>query len=241
MEAPFKPYDFDASLDRMGDILDQSDINYEETSTLPSRDKLTFTNGFYAKCAALFVDIRSSSDLPNKYKRPKLARLYRAFISECVACMTHDFNCREINVVGDGVWCVVNTPFKRDIDDVFNTACRLNSMVAALNCKMKKRGFEPIRVGIGASWGRALMIKAGFAGSGINDVVYMGDVVNEAAKLASKGGLPYFAQPIMLSSEFHYNLNEENQSFTSYNSQHHCYQSDAVYTHMSDWVKENCP
>jgi class 3 adenylate cyclase len=45
----------------------------------------------------------------------------------------------------------------------------------------------PIRSGIGMSYGRALMIKAGFNGSGINDVVYMGDVVNRASKLAGLG------------------------------------------------------
>lgn len=48
-----------------------------------------------------------------------------------------------------------------------------------LNYKLKKAGYDtPIKAGTGASWGRALMIKAGLSGSGINDVVYMGDVVN---------------------------------------------------------------
>ena len=32
------------------------------------------------------------------------------------------------------------------------------------------------------------MIKAGYSGSGINDIVYMGDVVNRAAHLAHKAG-----------------------------------------------------
>jgi hypothetical protein len=36
------------------------------------------------------------------------------------------------------------------------------------------------------------MIKACYSGSGINDVVYMGEVVNRAAKLASQGGKPAF-------------------------------------------------
>lgn len=39
------------------------------------------------------------------------------------------------------------------------------------------------RVGIGLAYGRALMIKAGYKGSTINEVVWMGDVVNEASKL----------------------------------------------------------
>ncbi len=50
-------------------------------------------------------------------------------------------------------------------------------------------------------YGRVLMIKAGFAGSGINDVVYMGDVVNRAAHLAHKAGRGW-QQPIWVGSTF---------------------------------------
>lgn len=241
MEAPHKSYKFTDSLKRLTDILDQADINYEEKKELPSRDKLTFTNGFYAYCSALFIDVRDSSALPQKYKRPKLARLYRAYISESIACMTDDLYCREINVVGDGVWCVVNTPKKPDIDDVFTTACRLHSMVKVLNCKSKSRSFEPVSVGIGISYGRALMIKAGYSGSGINDVVYMGDVVNEAAKLASKGQSgSRFTHAIMMSSVFRQNLNDHNAGLTHWNSTHSCYSSSAVITEMSEWISQNC-
>src|SRR4051794_39264276 len=158
------------------------------TRPVPDRDRLTCSNGFYAYCSALFVDIRGSSDLPSKHKRPTLARLYRAYISELVAVMNGDPACREINIVGDGVWCVVNTKLTTDIDDVFSTAARINELIDVLNCKLRKRGIEEIRIGIGIEYGRALMIKAGYSGSGINDVVYMGEVVNRAAKLAAEGG-----------------------------------------------------
>ena len=50
----------------------------------PSR-KLTYTNGFYVDCAALFVDIRESSTMTDEHKRPVLAKVYRSFISEIVA------------------------------------------------------------------------------------------------------------------------------------------------------------
>lgn len=154
MDSDDKTYDHVASFKRIDDILKQPDVNYEEVKELPDRDRLTFTNGFYAYCSALFIDIRGSSDLPAKYKRPTLARLYRAYISECVAIMNADLCCREINIVGDGVWCVVNTPKKSDIDDVFSTAANLNSMIKTFNYKLGKRGIGSIRVGIGMDQGR---------------------------------------------------------------------------------------
>jgi hypothetical protein len=54
--------------------------------------------------------------------------------------------------------------------------------------------------------GRALMIKAGYSGSGIADIVYMGDVVNAAAKLAAQGANGIGVSPIMIGNSFAGNL-----------------------------------
>jgi class 3 adenylate cyclase len=240
VDSNYKAYDHFASFGRLDTILSQSDLNYEEVNELPDRDRLTFSNGFYANCSALFVDIRGSSELPKKLKRPTLARLYRAYISELVAVMNGDPKCREINIVGDAVWCVVNTPYKSDIDTVFSTAAKAHSLVKALNCKLAKRGIESIRVGIGMDWGRALMIKAGYSGSGINDVVYMGDVVNSAAKLASNGDMSWLTPgPLMVGSQFYGNLNDHNKGLLSWNSTHWCYSGSVVNTSMEEWYTAN--
>jgi class 3 adenylate cyclase len=160
-------YNHVSSYNRIRDILDESDNNYEEVDALPAREKLTFKNGFYAYCSAMFVDIRKSSSLPDKYKRPRLAKLYRAYISEMVAVMNGDDNCHEINIVGDGVWSVYNTPYKPDIDGTFSRSAMVNSVAKMLNYQLKKHGYDEIQIGIGTSYGRALVIKAGYSGSGI--------------------------------------------------------------------------
>lgn len=67
-------------------------------------------------------------------------------------------------------------------------AAQLNSMIKILNYKLKKKKYDILSVGIGIDDGRALMVKAGYSGSGINDVIWMGDVVNTACHLANKAG-----------------------------------------------------
>lgn len=247
MDGNYQAYDLTASLSRMDEILAQSSGNFEETSSLPDRDQLTFTNGFYSFCSALFVDIRGSSDLPSAYKRPRLAKIYRIFISEAVAILNSGYFVREVNIVGDCVWAVYNTPNKSDINQVFSLACRVHALEDVLNCKLKKAGYEtPIYLGIGLSYGRALMIKAGYKGSGINDVVYMGDVVNQAAHLASRGGKEnsFYGRTnrIHMDGIFQQNLNEHNAGLTtkveSYPS--NVFSSNAYNIAMMDWVKENC-
>lgn len=241
MDGNFKSYDYSSSSQRIADILDQPTGQFEETDALPDRDRLTYTNGFYGRCSAIFVDIRNSSDLPARYKRPTLAKLYRAFISEMVAVLNSDPFVREVNIVGDCVWATYNTPRKSDIDDVFTVACRANTLRKLLNKQLTERGYDALTFGIGVDWGRVLMIKAGYNGSAINDVVYMGDVVNRAAHLAHKAGRGWLAPPIWAGSGFVYNLTDDNKQWLT--SRHDgdlgtVYTGDVVMSTMSEWIDE---
>ena len=241
MKSSGKSYDHVASYSRMKDILDGADTNYQESDSLPSRDKLTFNNGYYANCSAVFVDIRKSSALPEKYKRPRLAKLYRAYISEVVAVMDGNSTCHEINIVGDGVWAVFNTPYQVDINSVFASSAKVASAMKMLNYQLKKHDYEPIEVGIGMSYGRALVIKAGYSGSGINDIVYMGDVVNKAAKLAASGNQTWSDREMMASDVFYENLNDDNKSLLSYNYTRSAWHGDVISLAMEEWYQQNCP
>lgn len=84
------------------------------------------------------------------------------------------------------------------------------------------------------------MIKAGANGSGISDVVYMGDVVNSAARLAHKAGR-LWGNPIWVGSDFYGNLNEHNQELCTQQYDQDLasvYTSTAVLTGMNSWIDE---
>jgi class 3 adenylate cyclase len=239
MDGNYKPYDYLTSSERIREILNQPAGAFQEVDGLPDRDKLTFTNGFYGTCSALFIDIRGSSALTQKHKRPALAKIYRAFISEMVALLNSDPYVREVNIVGDCVWAVYNTPLQSHIDDVFAIAYQANTLKKLLNHHYARNGIDPISIGIGADWGRALMIKAGYSGSGINEVIYMGDVVNRAAHLAHEAGRAW-RDPIFVGSDFKGNLNEQNQGLLSHQHVQNLgfvYTGDVVRTDMNDWVE----
>lgn len=241
MKSSGTTYNHVSSYARIKEILDGADTNYKESDSLPDREELTFKNGFYAYCSAMFVDIRKSSSLPEKYKRPRLAKLYRAYISEVVAVMDGDTNCHEVNIVGDGVWGVYNTPYKSNIDETFSTTAKVASMLKMLNYQLDKHGYETISVGIGLSYGRALVIKAGYSGSGINDVVYMGDVVNQTAKLAAHGNEnSWVDRQMMVSQVFYQNLKEENQNLLAWNSTRNAWHGNVINTAMDEWYQANC-
>lgn len=232
-------YDHEKSRARIDDILNTSDNSFEELDSIPSRDKLTFNNGFYVYCTVLFVDIRNSKELPDKYKRPTLARIYRSYISEVVAVLNGNEDCVEINIEGDCVWGVFDTPYQADINNVFSTSAKISSVIDTLNVKYKKKKYDPITVGIGIDYGRALMIKAGYNGSGLNEVVWMGNVVNEASKLCGFGNKEWGDKETMVSSEIYNNLNDHNKGLLEWNNNRSCYNGYIVNTQMNEWVKKN--
>lgn len=220
-------YNFEKSEKRIDNILDTSDTSFQEVEKIPLRDKLTFTNGFYVPTiSALFVDIRSSSNLPSIHKKSTLAKIYRSYISECVAVINDNIDCAEINIHGDSVWGVFNAKHKSQIDGIFTTALQISLLIKTLNCNYKKRKIEPIKVGIGIDLGEILMIKAGYSVSNINEVVWMGDVINQASKLCSYGNKMYSDKEIMCSPAFYKKLNKDNKKLLSYNNNRKCYHGD---------------
>lgn len=232
-------YDVSKSAERIDSILDAKNENYEEIETIPERSKLTFTNGYYVKkVGAIFADIRQSSELTDEHKRPKLAKLYRSYISETVAILNSYTACKEINIVGDCVSGIFDAQYKSQVEDMVSAAGKINTLIKILNYKYKKKEITEIAVGIGIAWGRVLMIKAGYSGSGINDVIWMGDVVNEASNLCGEAN-KFFSQPIMIDSDVYANLSDESKKlFTLKNS--NCYQGNYVNTVMNKWYEDNC-
>jgi len=234
-------YDVEKSAERIDDILNASNNDYADKDSVPARSNLTFKNGYYVNVTAIFIDIVGSSDMTDEHKRPVLAKMYRAFLSECVAIMNAESDCKEININGDCVWGVFDTPKMSDVDEVINVAARLNSMINILNYKLCKKGYSQIDVGIGIDYGRALMVKAGYSGSGINDVIWMGDVVNSACHLCGKAGRNGRAK-VVISDCIYGNINEHNKGLFKefYEMWVKYYEGNIFNSYMEEWYKENC-
>lgn len=118
---------------------------------------------------------------------------------------------------------------------------RIRLVVSILNYKLRKKGYSEISVGIGMDYGRALVVKAGYSGSGINDVIWMGDVVNSACHICNKAGRDG-RKVLMVSTCIFNNLNEHNRSLLSsvYIDWTQYYQGDIINTGMDEWYNEHC-
>ncbi|PFO90707.1 adenylate/guanylate cyclase domain-containing protein [Bacillus cereus] len=235
MQSNQKSYNLDSSLGRIDEILDSSSL-FDTKKEIPKRDELTYNNGYYVNCSAIFIDLRGSSKLPEIHQPRVLAKIYRAYISEMVALLNGSILCKEINIVGDCVSAIFETPSKANIDQVFSLACSMNALINILNYKLEKRRYKPIKAGIGLAYGRVLMIKAGYSGSGIHDVVWMGDAVNQASKMCAKANKDGI-DPIVLTEVFYNNLKENNKKYFKKPLLENFYHVDLVNVEMNRWLK----
>lgn len=232
-------YNVSKSAERIDNILKIDNSKFEESKGIPDRSKLTYENGYYVNVGAIFIDVRQSSTLTDEHKRPKLAKLYRSYISEVVAILNSYEDCKEINIVGDCVSGIFEAQDKKQIQSMANASAEINSLIKILNYKLRKKGIVEVSIGIGLDYGRALMIQAGYSGSGINDIVWMGDVVNSASNLCNKANKEE-AKTILISKNVYCKLTEEDKKLLDYNKVEEVYECDWVNCAMNAWYNDNC-
>lgn len=236
-------YDYKSGKQRIINILN-SELDVEESNELPGDDKLTFSNAYYSWVTAIFVDIRKSTELfTNKNKRD-VSRLIRSFTSEIIEIINQGDNLREIGIRGDCVYGIFTTPLKNQIDEIFNMACYINTMIQMLNLLLSKEGMPQIKVGIGVSSAQELVIKAGRKGSGINNKVWIGDAVTKAANMSGHGNKNHNL-PILISELTYINLNNHNKELMSsrkYNDDlEYYYDCDSIINDFYNWINEGMP
>lgn len=179
-------YDYKAGKQRLEKILD-NDMEVVEQDKLPNDDDFTFTNGYYSWISAIFVDMRDSTELCANEDKEKLAKVFRSFSSEIIEILRDDDNLREIGIRGDCVYAVYTNPNKADVFETANKCFYINTFMEMLNQLFREHGLPEIKVGIGMSTAKELVVKAGRKGVGINSKIWIGKAVSRACHYADYG------------------------------------------------------
>jgi len=177
-------YDFKAGKERIDEILN-SELEVIENEKIPSDNNLTFLNAYYSWVTAIFVDIRDSSTLFTKQNNKVVAKVIRSFTSEVIEILRQPEIIREIGIRGDCVYGIYTTPDKNDIYEVLDMAFYINTFMNMLNKLFELWKYPNIKVGIGLSSAKELVVKAGRKDTGINSKVWIGKAVTTASNLSS--------------------------------------------------------
>lgn len=242
-------YDYKNSKETVDKIL-KSPTKIVGRDNVPSSDsEFTYENGIKAWVGALFVDVVDSSKL---FQNPNedTARIIRSFCSEIISILKEDDNYREIGIRGDCVYCIYNAPYKSDLVEIFRHAYRINSFIGMLNKLLKKNGYSELRAGIGLGCSQDLIVKAGQNGSGINDKIWIGKAVVDAAHLsdiANRNGISSIAMSTLFYDNVIEHLCNENEKYKSWISAHTAgyygsveyYHCNIIETAFDKWIEEN--
>lgn len=244
-----KMYDFRTSKESIDKILNSSTKIIKKDKIPASDSDFTYSNGIKTWVGALFIDIVDSSEL-FKFANEDTARIMRSFCSEIISILKDDPNYREIGIRGDCVYCIYTAQYKNDLVNIFEHAYRINTFMGMFNKLLEKNEYNQIRAGIGLGCDNELIIKAGQSGSGINDKIWIGKAVVDAAHLSDRANRN-LVDPIAMSSLFYENIIEElceqNESYRTwikpfsagFSSGSNFYHCSIIETGFEKWIKEN--
>lgn len=242
-------YEFKKSRETIESILNSPTKIIEKDSVPSSDSEFTYENGITAWVGALFVDIVDSSSffqVPNE----DTARIIRCFCSEIISILKDDGNYREIGIRGDCVYCIYNSPYQTNLVEIFRHAYRINSFMNMLNKLLLNNRYSTLQAGIGLGCSKDLIIKAGQNGSGINDRIWIGKAVVDAAHLsgvANRNGVSAIAMSPLFYNNIIEILCKENDKYTSWICPHSSvyrgsvdyYHCNIIETNFDKWIEEN--
>lgn len=240
-------YDYKERKIKVEEILDNTD-KVNKVDKFPRDEDFTYTNGYKAYAGAVFVDLRDSTTLFTENDEIEIAKVIRGFTSEIIEILRKDMEgneLKEIGIRGDCVFAVYSTPYKTDIYELSNRAFFINTYMKMLNKLLSQRQLPNIKAGIGLAATETLAVKAGRKSSGINNLVWIGESVALASKLADLGNKNGIS-PIVMSELFYdnyievqNNVNAANWWTKKYDKKYGWYyHGNVIKTDFNNWIED---
>ncbi len=168
-------------------VRDYLDGNYEVTTTnsIPSVENVPF--GKRAKkmnLTAFCIDLRNSSDLLSGHHKQTSGKIHKAFLTT-VAMTVKNYGGKIRSFQGDSLLAFWPADTKQNINKAVKVAMITKWF---LNQKLSKyfEKYEKLDFGIGVDWGEVFILRAGISrDANNNDLVFIGDCVNFATRIAN--------------------------------------------------------
>lgn len=178
----------------LSSAVEEKDFEYK----LPLDGKLSDSNKVYSgKVSVMFIDIRNSTKLPDKYTSAEIVKVYRAYARAVVQGVRYNGGVVR-DYMGDGLLAFFLDDNEHNSSDNAVAAARYISTIInlLLNPLMKKRirGLQ-LSFGIGICSGKIMMTKVGMRGKESDPdsedehgIAWIGDATNKASKFSGAVG-----------------------------------------------------
>ena len=172
-------------------IVSSEILENETTEILPKTEDLTDSNKIYqGKVSVLFVDMRSSTKLPEQFNKEQLVKIYRSYIRTVVQAIRYSGGVVR-DFMGDGILAVFSDDKQGKSEDKAVYAARYIATVIdkVLNPILDKEIKHRISCGIGIHTGEVSLSKVGMKGKEQDEesenefgIAWIGNSTNMACK-----------------------------------------------------------
>ncbi|MGL4343185.1 MAG: hypothetical protein ACRCRZ_01260 [Metamycoplasmataceae bacterium] len=188
----------------------QNAIKKLKTFDINKINEIKNTEIYKISFATIAIDIVSSVELNDAIDVEDYNKIISEFIFG-VSTIFSDNNAKKITIQGDMVFAIFEADLKKDIDHIFEIACLLNTFIEHLNTNIVN--FldldRKIEAGIGVWFSSEnYLTKVGKTKN--RDLVFMGDSVNKACKLAKIAARNNY-ENILFNDLIYNNFTEENK------------------------------
>lgn len=174
-------------------IISSEVLEYTMSDQLPLTDDLPDSNKiFHGKASMLFVDMRESTKLPDKFSRNQLVKIYRSYIRVIVQAIRYSGGVVR-DFMGDGVLAVFIDSCEGKSEDKAVRAARYitTAIDKLLNPVLDQKIKHRISCGIGIHTGEISLSKVGMKGKEQHDdeenefgIAWIGNSTNLACKFS---------------------------------------------------------
>lgn len=228
-------YNFEDSLSRIDKMMGVVMTEQKPSVEIPYLDDLPEDRGVccYSTVMAIRLDIEKS---------PTAERMKetRAFLSEAYAILASHDHCMDIITLGNYMTAVFSTPLKVNIERVIDKAAMINTLAQVVSIKAKKLGGGELSVYIGIHYAVTVLMRQGRMN--VNEaepkrVVWMGDIIDKAKKLAEMDAPDY--RNLKITDIVYNNLNDTYKKLFHKELLEPYYGGDIINTKMKNWVNSN--
>lgn len=156
----------------------------------PRDNRLTFgATGVRFEAVTLYVDMRGSTRILQLHKEPNVAKVHKAFLYVGTTLIAeHGGHVRSYN--GDSILAFFRGSSKASVGKAIRAAMQMVYLCTHADAaKADFARYSAVDFGVGIDVGHILCVKAGKGGNeNQNDLIWLGDAVNRAARLSDKGG-----------------------------------------------------
>lgn len=175
------------------------DYHIADTSKIPSVEEVSLgRSAVRCNAVAFSIDLRNSSEILDSHHKQTAGKIHKAFL-HIVASWAEYHGGAIRNYTGDGLLAFWPRD-EADVGSIVDAALHLNDYLRKQAASVFEK-YRPIDFGIGLAAGSVVVFRAGLPGGGRNsDLVFIGECVNLAVKMAKKARSP---SPVWITEAIH--------------------------------------